>query len=135
MTTYLLDANVLIALTVLEHEHHARAAAWAAVADSVALCPVVEGALVRYLVRTGESATTAAEVLRAMYATAACAFWPDGASYADLDLSPVRGHRQVTDLYLVGLVSARDDAQLATLDVALARTVPERVFLLPTPDS
>lgn len=134
MTTHLLDTNVLIALTVLEHEHHARAAAWAAAADSVALCPVVEGALVRYLVRTGESATTAAEVLRAMYAIPACAFWSDGVSYADLDLSPVRGHRQVTDLYLVGLVSARDDAQLATLDVALARTAPERVFLLPTPD-
>lgn len=134
MTTYLLDANVLIALTVLEHEHHARVAAWAGTVDSVALCPVVEGALVSYLVRTGESTATAAEVLRAMYATPACTFWSDGVSYADLDLSPVRGHRQVTDLYLVGLVSARDGAQLATLDVALARTAPENVVLLPTPD-
>ncbi len=134
MTTYLLDANVLIALTVLEHEHHARAAAWAATADAVALCPIVEGALVRHLVRTGESGATAAEVLRSMHATPACAFWPDEVSYADLDLSPVRGHRQVTDLYLVGLVSTRDDAQLATLDVALARTAPERVFLLPIPE-
>lgn len=97
----------------------------------MALCPVVEGALVRYLVRTGESAATAAEVLRAMHATPACPFWPDAVSYADLDLSPVRGHRQVTDLHLVGLVSARDDAQLATVEVASA---PEHVFLLPTPE-
>ncbi len=56
MTTYLLDADVLIALTVAEHEHHARTSAWAAGIDRFALCPVVEGALVRFLVRIGESA-------------------------------------------------------------------------------
>lgn len=53
--TYLLDANVLIALTVQEHEHHARASTWAATVDRFAICPIVEGALVRFLVRLGES--------------------------------------------------------------------------------
>jgi hypothetical protein len=28
LSTYLLDANVLIALTVVEHEHHDRASEW-----------------------------------------------------------------------------------------------------------
>jgi len=33
VTTHLLDANVLIALTVGEHEHHVRASSWAAGID------------------------------------------------------------------------------------------------------
>jgi predicted nucleic acid-binding protein len=47
VTTYLLDADVLIALTVADHEHHARTSAWAAGITRFAVCPVVEGALVR----------------------------------------------------------------------------------------
>ena len=77
MTTYLLDANVLIALTVAEHEHHARAIAWAAGIDHFAVCPVVEGALVRFLVRVGESVSAAVQLLRAVHAVPACEFWPD----------------------------------------------------------
>jgi len=55
VTTFLLDANVLIALTVEEHEYHQRVAAWLAGVERVALCPIVEGALIRFLVRIGES--------------------------------------------------------------------------------
>ena len=36
---YLLDANVLIALTVQEHEHHERATIWASTVDSFAYLP------------------------------------------------------------------------------------------------
>ncbi|UUT34755.1 hypothetical protein [Microbacterium elymi] len=42
-------------------------------------------------------------------------FWPDAVSYADGNLSEVRGHRQVTDAYLLSLARrhprwhARDD--------------------------
>lgn len=130
MTTYLLDAHVLIALTVQEHEHHRRVAAWAADVDHVALCPIVEGALVRWLVRVGERATVAVDVLRRLHADARCEFWPDSLSYAAADLSGIRGHRQVTDAYLVALVASRGDARLATLDRALARTSPETTALL-----
>ena len=56
VTTYLLDANVLIALTVAEHEHHERGRRLGSRDHRFALCPVVEGALVRFLVRIGESA-------------------------------------------------------------------------------
>jgi predicted nucleic acid-binding protein len=65
--TYLLDANTLIALVISDHEHHDRAARWAAGVEEIALCPIVEGALVRFLVRVGESHTTAIATLSALY--------------------------------------------------------------------
>ena len=128
--TYLLDANVLIALTVEEHEHHERSTTWAAVVDRFAVCPIVEGALVRFLLRLGESAATAAEVLRGIQAMPSCEFWADEISYANVDLVHVVGHRQVTDAYLVSLARA-NAAALATLDEGLANSVPDHTVLLP----
>lgn len=125
MTTYLLDANVLIALVVEEHEHHERVKAWVPGAARLALCPVVEGALVRFLVRIGESVAAASQVLELMHANSRCEFWPDSLSYVDVDLSGVHGHRQVTDSYLVALVASRPDARLATFDRALAQLRPD----------
>ena len=131
MTTYLLDANVLIALTVAEHEHHARTSAWVSGVDRFAVCPVVEGALVRFLVRIGESAGVAQQVLRAVQALPRCEFWPDSQSYAESDLRHVHGHRQVTDAYLVSLAAGRAGSTLATLDERLARSLPDRTLLVP----
>ena len=125
MTTYLLDANVLIALTVEEHEHHERVATWMRGVARVAVCPIVEGSLVRFLVRIGESVSVASEVLRLLHANPHCEFWPDSVSYAQADLSGVHGHRQVTDAYLVALVASRPDWRLATLDRALAQLHPD----------
>lgn len=129
--TYLLDANVLIALTVAEHEHHVRATAWAAGVERFAICPVVEGALVRFLVRIGESVAAAQEVLRAVRAMPGCAFWAVGLSYAEADLRHVRGHRQVTDAYLAGLCVREPGSTLATLDEGLARELPHATTLVP----
>jgi uncharacterized protein len=131
VTTYLLDSNVLIALTVAEHEHHERASTWAAEIDKFAVCPVVEGALVRFLVRIGESAAVAQEVLRAVHALPGCEFWPDSLSYVDTDLGHVRGHRQVTDAHLVSVAAGRADSVLATLDEGLVRSAPRGTLLVP----
>ncbi|HJQ44103.1 MAG TPA: PIN domain-containing protein [Jatrophihabitantaceae bacterium] len=129
---YLLDANVLVALTVEEHEHHLRASRWAATVERVALCAVVEGALIRFLVRIGETPSAAKHVLDMLYSDPRCEFWGDSVSYVDIDLSHVRGHRQVTDAYLVGLVDSERSARLATLDRALANAKPDVAFLVPS---
>ncbi len=131
MTTYLLDANVLIALTVAEHEHHERASVWASTIEAFAVCPVVEGALVRFLIRIGESPGVAQDVLRAVRALPGCEFWADSLSYVDTDLSHVRGHRQVADAHLVSLAASRADAVLATLDEGLVQSLPHRALLVP----
>lgn len=129
MTVRLLDANVLIALTVTEHEHHGRAAAWAAQGHTFALCPVVEGALVRFLVRLGESTATATSILSAMHASDRCEFWPDALSYAEVPMTHVTSHRQVTDAYLVALATS-NGGTLLTLDRALSAAVPGAIELL-----
>jgi uncharacterized protein len=131
VTVYLLDANVLIALTVADHDHHARASSWASGITRFAVCPVVEGALVRFLVRMGESTTVAQKVIRALHALPGVDFWPDSLSYAAAELGHVRGHRQVTDAYLVSLAAERADAALATLDEGLVRSRPNRTLLVP----
>ncbi len=128
---YLLDANVLIALTIEEHEHHQRVAAWAATIERVALCPMVEGSLIRFLVRVGESVQAAVDVLRLLHASPRCEFWSDFVSYGDADLGHVRGHRQVTDAYLAALVHAHGDALLATLDEGLVHDKPQATLLVP----
>ena len=127
---YLLDANVLIALTIAEHEHHERAGRWAGQAGQVALCPMVEGALLRFLVRLGESVAAATHLLNAVRSDPRCEFWPDSLSYTAADLGHVRGHQQLTDAYLASLARAHG-GRLATLDQALASAIPDAVELVP----
>jgi toxin-antitoxin system PIN domain toxin len=130
VTSHLLDASVLIALVVEEHEHHERAFGWAASVDRMALCPIVEGALVRFLVRIGERPATARDVLQALSASGRCETWPDSISYAQVPMEHVIGHRQVTDAYLAALAAA-NGGRLATFDAGLAVALPERVDLIP----
>jgi toxin-antitoxin system PIN domain toxin len=130
VTVHLLDANALIALTLTDHEHHQRAASWVAAVDRIALCPMVEGALIRFLVRLGQSQATAMAVLDGLYAEPRCEFWSDAISYRDADLNHVVGHRQVTDTYLAATAAVRQ-ARLATFDRALAEALPAHVTLIP----
>ncbi len=129
MTTFLLDANVVIALTVAEHEHHERATAWLTTVSRFAVCPLVEGALIRFLLRIGESMETAAAVLEGVRTSERCEFWPDSVSYTDVDVSTIQGHRQVTDSYLAALAS-HGLGQLATFDRALAARHSESCVLV-----
>jgi predicted nucleic acid-binding protein len=130
MTVYLLDANVAIALAIRNHEHTATADSWAATVDRFALCPIVEGALVRFLIRVGESQRTAQQVLAGFAARPGYEFWPDSLSYLDADLTHVCGHRQVTDAYLMAVVRSHPLAKLATFDRALVQTCPDHTLLL-----
>ena len=128
--TYLLDANALIALVIAEHEHHGRAVMWTATVDQIALCPITEGALARYLIRVGEAPTTVRQLLTALSRSTKAGFWPDSISYVAAKLDHVTGYRQVTNAYLASLAASRG-SRLATFDEALANTLPEHVLLIP----
>jgi toxin-antitoxin system PIN domain toxin len=132
VTTVLLDANVLIALVVAEHVHHAAAETWLAdSSDRFATCPITEGSLVRLLLREGQSAESAKNLVAAVAADPRHDFWPDGLSYQDVRMAGVVGHRQVTDAYLAQLARA-NDGRLASFDQGLAKLHGDVVDLVPT---
>lgn len=128
---YLLDSNVLIALSTPEHSLNARAAAWFRQGHSFATCPITQGALFRFHLREGANATadTARLLLESISALPKHEFWPDDASYLDLPATGIGGHRQVTDAYLA-LLARRHDGLLATMDRALA-AVHKGTLLIP----
>jgi len=132
MSIHLVDANVLIALLVPDHQHHGAAESWMdglEDADLIASDPAVEGALTRYAVRIGHSAAQVQRTLRRVHEIARWRFWPDDLPYADSDLSTVRGHRQVTDSYLASL-ARHHGGRLVTFDRALAARFPDVVDLI-----
>lgn len=125
----LLDVNLLVALFDPEHVHHEIAHDWFADhrAYGWATCPVTENGIVRVLgnPRYGATPMRPAELidhLRQLCAATAHAFWPDTVSLRDETIfkaSFVRGHRQLTDVYLLGLAVTMGGC-LATFD----RTIP-----------
>ncbi len=116
----LLDANVLIALIDQGHVHHDVAESWLIRSSRpFATCPVTEGALVRFLLRHGGTATDVAAILVSVSASARHRFWSDDVPFEQIRMSGVVGHRQVTDAYLAALARRRR-GRLATLDRALA---------------
>ena len=130
--TALLDANVLIALVVVDHVHHDAAAEWLSASDAgFATCPITQGSLVRFLLRTGQSAMAAQDVVSAVESAERHEFWPDSVSFADVLLSGVIGHRQVTDAYLAQLCRHHAGG-LATLDSGLAQLHKDVALLIPT---
>ncbi|MCL2423570.1 MAG: PIN domain-containing protein [Micrococcales bacterium] len=129
MTRHLLDANVLIALSHADHVHHDAATAWFAQNPSAATCPITQGALVRFLVRTGTSTADITTALRALDAAPGFEFWPDDLPYSAVAMSAVIGHRQVTDAYLVALAH-HHGSRLATFDQGLALAYTADVVLI-----
>ena len=119
--TILLDANVLIALTVADHIHHPRASRWFAAqpARTFATTPITQGTLLRYLIRNPVPAATAIELMTRTTADARHVFWPDNVPYDLAMLRGVVGHRQVTDAYLAALARTRG-GRIATFDAGFA---------------
>jgi uncharacterized protein len=129
--TALLDSNVLIALVVAEHVHHDHAAAWLSDFDAgFATCPITQGSLVRFLLRTGQSAAAARDVVSGIEQSTRHEFWYDDVSFADVQFGGVIGHRQVTDAYLAQL-ARHCNGQLATLDSGLAHLHSDVAVLIP----
>lgn len=133
MTGFLLDVNVLIALSWPDHRQHALTRAWFSKnsAKGWATCPMVEAGFVRIVSNPAFSSRSvpvaeALEGLRISLQDSAHQFWPDSISFPDiirfLD-KPISGHQQVTDAYLVAL-SIHKRGKLATLDRGIPRFAP-----------
>lgn len=130
MSTFLADGNLLIALTVVDHIHHDVAIEWfEADEPDLATCPITEGTLLRFLLREGQSAVDAMQILDALRSQSWHTFWPDSIRYESAHLSGVIGHRQVTDAYLVAL-ARHHGGHVATLDRGLSALHGEHVHLL-----
>ena len=127
--TFLLDANILIALTVPDHVHNPVARTWFARNGTFATCPTVQGAALRALLRHGVTATQAQALLRLLATHERHQQWMDDISYLDVDLSHLHGHRQITDAYLAQLARTRG-GRLATFDRGLAQLAPDVVELV-----
>ncbi len=127
----LLDGNVLIALLVTDHVHHEAAGRWFVGAGTVATCPTVQGTPIRFHVRQGTAATRSVASLQTLLSLDRHEQWLDDLTYAQVDLTGVLGHAQVTDAYLAALARARG-GRVATLDRAFAAVAPDVVDLVPT---
>jgi uncharacterized protein len=126
----LLDVNALIALMDSDHVGHQtmqkyftrhHRSGWAT-------CPLTENGIVRVLSQAAypSGQRTPAEVIQVLNALKAAfeksyEFWPADISIADnaiFESALIAGPRQVTDVYLLGLV-ARHDGALVSFDRSL----------------
>ena len=133
MTAYLLDVNVLIALSWPEHIQHAMAMRWFAGhrAKGWATCPLAQAGFVRIVSNPAFSSHSvsvqqATEGLADSLRDDAHQFWPDAISLPDamgILRDPISGHQQITDAYLVAL-AIRNKGKLATLDRGIQRWAP-----------
>jgi toxin-antitoxin system PIN domain toxin len=132
VTPYLLDVNVLLALSLDNHMHHLAATEWFDEADfDWATTPLTEAGYLRLMTNSkmvgfSVSATQAVNGLRELREEAGFRFLPDDTSLAEavIDLGPLVGTKQITDFQLVNL-AARTGMRLATFDGALLRSLSE----------
>jgi hypothetical protein len=128
----LLDINLLVALFDPDHVHHELAHDWFADnrARGWATCPITENGFVRVLSNPGYGGpiTRVTELtarLRRFCASGFHLFWPDNVSIRDeATFRPelIGGHRQLTDVYLLGL-AWRHEGTLATFDHRMSEKV------------
>ena len=123
----LLDVNVLIALFDETHVHHETAHDWFAdaSADGWATCPITENGFLRVMTHPrasdGTDRDTVFSSLRKLCASREHVFWSDTVSLRDetiFDLSVMVSHRQLTDLYLLGL-AVQQKGHLVTFDAKI----------------
>jgi uncharacterized protein len=125
MTAYLLDVNVLMALSWPGHEFHEVVQKWFAshAGKGWATCPMVEAGFVRILSNPAFSPRAvspkeAIDALKFNTKHSAHQFWPDDLPLADALANlqhRVAGHQQITDGYLLAL-AIHHRGKLATLD-------------------
>lgn len=135
MSTFLLDVNVLIALTWPTHIHHGPVRGWfeRKASGGWATCPITQLGFVRVssnpgIIRDAVAPREAIAMLERLMDLPGHQFWPDefalaaAGPFASLALV---GHRQLTDAYLLSLAQ-RHDGKLATLDRGVASLIADR---------
>jgi len=130
----LLDINVLVALFDPDHIHHELAHDWFADnhARGWATCPITQNGLIRVLSNPrygspSSSLRSVREGLRRFLSSKHHEFWSDDCSLCDdtlFDVTAMIGHRQTTDVYLLGLAKRRS-GHLVTFD----RSIPTRAVV------
>ena len=122
---FLLDVNVLIALTEPEHTHHRKATDWFSTPGlDWGLCAFSQAGFLRISTNPkigAHSLQESTSVLAALTTRPGYRFWSIATGWADL-AAPFRerifGHNQITDAYLLGL-AIQENGILITLDEAI----------------
>jgi uncharacterized protein len=124
---YLLDVNMLVALSSDEHEHHQKAHGWFdPLSDEWATCALTEAGYLRLAanpsIRLGPgSVERAIAVLTEIQKLPDHRYWPIEDSWIELTapfIDRIFGHQQVTDACLLGL-AIKEDGVLVTFDRGL----------------
>lgn len=128
--TSLLDVNFLLALIWPVHAMHETAHRWFGrnAASGWATCAITQSGFVRLMANAkvtggGVSAAQAMEELERCCERTGHEFWPVDIKFAKaVELTGVKleGHRQVTDLYMIGL-AVKHKGRLVTFDRALGK--------------
>lgn len=138
--TSLLDVNVLVALLVPEHQHHALAVNWfsggGVAVGGWATCAVTELGVIRVCAQLPggqwSPEITADRLLLLTSTNREYVWWADAVSPAVLpEVRSAVTARQVTDRYLLGL-ARRNGGRVVTFDRALAAAAgADALCLLP----
>lgn len=123
---YLLDVNVLFALTEEEHEHHALVMKWfeSSSPGSWGVCPFTEAGFLRLATHPRVGAHAMEEAIGMLASVASFPgyrFWPITDPWTALTRpfsARLFGHQQVTDAYMLG-VAVKERGVLVTLDRAI----------------
>ena len=124
MKPYLLDVNVLLALSRPSHVHHHESQVWFARKGQAGFrtCPLTQMGFVRISSNPNFTCRAAPpraalELLERIVALPGHEFWPDDLTLHEaIDREqPIVGHRQVTDAYLIALAASHGGV-VATLD-------------------
>jgi uncharacterized protein len=125
----LLDTNVLIALTSIDHPQYRSAQRWfdsLVEGEEWGICPLTEAGYIRIVTNPAggpimQSFLQARAILKDLAQRSGCRYWPMTESWVTLTApfaARIAGHQQVTDAYLLGL-AIKEDGVLVTFDRGL----------------
>jgi hypothetical protein len=124
----LLDVNVLIALHDTDHVHHTQAVEWldANALHGWASCPLTQNGCLRIMSQPGypnpQPISALVQMLQSFIASPKHQQWGDDISVLDAKRfhhAHMHGHRQLTDLYLLGL-AVKNGGRLVSFDGRIA---------------